>query len=40
MSIFFSELIENCIKIFIDEFTVYGNSFNQCLSHRTILQEL
>jgi len=30
MSIF-SDLIENCIEIFTDDFTVYGNSFDQCL---------
>ena len=29
MSIF-SDLIENCIEIFMDDFTVYGNSFDQC----------
>ena len=34
MSIF-SYLIENCIEIFMDDFTVYGNSFNQCLDHLT-----
>ncbi len=30
MSIF-SDLLENCIEIFMDDFTVYGNSFDQCL---------
>ena len=30
MSIF-SEFIEKCIKVFIDDFIVYGESFNDCL---------
>ncbi|XP_042012107.1 uncharacterized protein LOC121760515 [Salvia splendens] len=30
MSIF-SDLLENCIEIFMDDFTVYGNSFESCL---------
>ncbi|XP_071916300.1 uncharacterized protein [Coffea arabica] len=34
MSIF-SDMIENCIKIFMDDFTVYGDSFDQCLHHLT-----
>jgi len=32
MSIF-SNLIENCIEIFMDDFIVYCNSFYQCLDH-------
>jgi hypothetical protein len=31
----FSDLIENCIEIFMDDFTIYDNSFNQCLNHLT-----
>ena len=31
MSIFF-DLIEHCIEIFMDDFTVYGDSFEQCLN--------
>ena len=31
--IIFSDLIENYIEIFMDDFTVYGNSFDQCLDH-------
>ncbi|XP_073120352.1 uncharacterized protein [Henckelia pumila] len=29
----FSEYIENCIEVFMDDFTVYGNSFEVCLDH-------
>ncbi|XP_073290992.1 uncharacterized protein [Primulina huaijiensis] len=29
----FSKYIENCIEVFIDDFTVYGDSFDNCLSH-------
>ena len=32
MSIF-SDMIENCIEIFMVDFTVYGDSFDQCLHH-------
>ena len=32
MSIF-SDLIENCIEVFMDDFTVYGNSFDACLDN-------
>jgi hypothetical protein len=32
MSIF-SDMIEHCIEIFMDDFTVYGDSFDQCLDH-------
>ena len=32
MSIF-SDLIEDCIEIFMDDFTVYGDSFDSCLRH-------
>lgn len=32
MSIF-SDLIEECIEIFMDDFTVYGDSFEKCLSN-------
>ena len=34
MSIF-SDLIENCIEIFMNDFTIYDNSFDQCLHHLT-----
>ena len=32
MSIF-SDLLEVCIEIFVDDFTVYGNSFDSCLAN-------
>ena len=32
MSIFY-DFIENYIEIFMYDFTVYGNSFDQCLDH-------
>ncbi|KAL1567124.1 hypothetical protein AAHA92_02640 [Salvia divinorum] len=32
MSIF-SDLLEDCIEIFMDDFTVYGDSFEACLHH-------
>lgn len=31
LSIFFSDFIENCIEVFMDDFTVYGSSFDDCL---------
>ena len=27
----FSDFLENCIEVFMDDFTVYGNSFDECL---------
>jgi len=32
MSIFF-ELIEHCIEVFMDDFSIYGSSFNDCLTN-------
>ncbi|PKI36244.1 hypothetical protein CRG98_043356 [Punica granatum] len=32
MSIF-SDMIENCIEVFMDDFTVYGDSFDRCLAN-------
>ncbi|KAL1534124.1 hypothetical protein AAHA92_31519 [Salvia divinorum] len=29
----FSDLLEDCIEIFMDDFTVYGDSFEACLNH-------
>ena len=38
MSIF-SDLVEEVMEIFMDDFTVYGSSFEQCLHNlRTVLQ--
>ena len=45
MSIF-SEYLENCMEVFMDDFTVYGSSFDECLSslgsilHRCIEKNL
>lgn len=33
MMAIFSELIENSTKVFMDEFSVFGESFNQCLNN-------
>nr|KYP32254.1 Retrovirus-related Pol polyprotein from transposon 17.6 [Cajanus cajan] len=27
----FSDLLENCIEVFMDDFTIYGSSFDACL---------
>jgi len=27
----FSDFLENCIEVFMDDFTVYGSSFDICL---------
>ena len=32
VSIFF-DLIENCIEVFMDDFTVYGDFFDDCLNN-------
>ena len=35
----FSDLVEQVIEIFMDDFTVYGSSFQQCLNNlETVLQ--
>ncbi|XP_047949328.1 uncharacterized protein LOC125195186 [Salvia hispanica] len=38
MSIF-SDLLEDCIEIFMDDFTVYGDSFETCLGHLDVVLE-
>ena len=35
----FSDLIENIIEVFMDDFTVYGNSFDECLENLTKVLE-
>ena len=35
----FAELIENCIKVFMDNFIVYGSSFNACLNNLDLILE-
>jgi len=29
----FSDLVEHCMEIFTDDFSVFGSSFNDCLSN-------
>nr|URM60731.1 ZF-HD family protein [Gymnema sylvestre] len=29
----FSDLLEHCMEVFMDDFTVYGNSFDECLDN-------
>ena len=36
MSIF-SDYIENIIAVFMDDFSVYGNSFDNCLENLTLV---
>ena len=31
----FSEYVESIIEVFMDDFTVYGNSFDECLTNLT-----
>ncbi|XP_042051600.1 uncharacterized protein LOC121796898 [Salvia splendens] len=38
MSIF-SDLLEECIEIFMDDFTVYGNSFEVCLANLDLVDK-
>ena len=36
---FFSDLVENCIKVFMDDFSVFGSSFQSCLENlNTVLK--
>ncbi|KAJ9544063.1 hypothetical protein OSB04_023770 [Centaurea solstitialis] len=32
MTAIFQDMIENCIEVFMDDFSVFGNSFDDCLS--------
>ncbi|KAL1555016.1 hypothetical protein AAHA92_15505 [Salvia divinorum] len=38
MSIF-SDLLEECIEIFMDDFTVYGDTFEKCLHNLDLVLE-
>jgi len=29
----FSDIVERCLEIFMDDFSIYGDSFTQCLHH-------
>ena len=33
----FSEYIENIIEVFMDDFSVYGSSFDDCLKNLTLI---
>ena len=33
MTSIFSDMVENTIEVFMDDFSVVGNSFDRCLSH-------
>ncbi|TYK02919.1 hypothetical protein E5676_scaffold755G00210 [Cucumis melo var. makuwa] len=30
----FSDFVENCIEVFMDDFTVYGDNFDECLNEK------
>ncbi|KAI5334521.1 hypothetical protein L3X38_024654 [Prunus dulcis] len=38
MSIF-SDMVERIIEVFMDDFSVFGNSFDQCLEHLSLVSE-
>ena len=29
----FSDMVENCLEVFMDDLTVFGNSFDTCLDN-------
>ena len=33
MMVIFSDLIENIMEVFMDDFSVYGKDFDQCLEN-------
>ena len=33
----FSDYVENIIKVFMDDFTIYGDSFDRCLDNLTLV---
>lgn len=35
----FAEFIENCMEVFMDDFTVYGSSFDACLNSLNLIVE-
>ena len=37
MNAIFSDLIETCIEIFMDDFSVFGSSFDSCLENLTLV---
>jgi hypothetical protein len=39
MQAIFSDLIEECIEVFMDDFSVYGLSFDLCLKNLDVVLE-
>ncbi|PIN18141.1 DNA-directed DNA polymerase [Handroanthus impetiginosus] len=37
MMAIFTDMIENFLKVFIDDFSVYGNSFDECLNNLSLI---
>lgn len=35
----FSDFVENCIEVFMDDFTVYGDNFDECLSNLGLIMK-
>src|SRR5438270_13947999 len=35
----FSDMVERCIEVFMDDFSVYGSSFDSCLENLSLVQE-
>ena len=40
MNAMFSELVGDCLEIFMDDFSIFGSSFESCLSHLTRILQL
>ena len=30
---FFSDMVEHCLEVFMDDLTIFGNSFDNCLEN-------
>lgn len=35
----FSDFVENCIEVFVDDITIYENSFDECLSSLELIMK-
>ena len=40
MNAMFSELVGDCLEIFMDDFSIFSSSFESCLSHLTCILQL
>ena len=40
MNAMFSEFVGDCLEIFMDDFSIFGSSFDLCLSHLTCILQL